>query len=325
MSTVADRIAEGNEYVTRHVYALDNSIVNEEYRAYERAYFDIQQMIAETFRNMVSGEKWSVQHLAAREHLMRQIARRMEALDLEATQIALDGMLNGYKAGFAGAGYTLDTSVFEAMGRGASTLPLLPNEAIRAQLLAPYEGKTYGERWQDNRTEFLLRVKNALVQSQIQGEGVYQAQKRLADALGIDIGRRTKADRAANRAAFARAEMIARTELQRAANNGAIAVYERNRDVLQGYEIKAALDERTCPICGALDGKRFEFGKGQRPPFHVRCRCTVLPVLIDSRLQDEIAGKRVTFSEWAARRGLSRDAYGNAYQLQGASAPVKAA
>lgn len=324
MPTVAERIADGNDYVSSHVYALEAATVNDLYREYQRAYAELQREVVAAFAR-TGADKWTVQDLAARNYLMDQIARQMAVLNQIEAELALSGAVDGYKAGNAGTGYILDTSIYDAMGMGAARLPLLPNEAIRAQLLAPYAGETFSQRFRDNRAEFELKIKRSLVQSQIQGEGVYQAQRRIADALGVDIGRRTKAAKASNQSMFAKTEMIARTELLRASNNGALAVYEANQDVLSGWEFKTAVDDRVCPECAALDGKQYEFGKGQRPPIHPRCRCSVLPILIDKALQDAIAGPRVTFSMWAAKRGLTKDAYGDAYELRGVKAPAKRA
>lgn len=46
------------------------------------------------------------------------------------------------------------------------------------------------------------------------------------------------------------------------------------------YEFMATLDERTCPICSALDGKRFPISAARvgvnYPPLHEGCRCTTI-------------------------------------------------
>jgi SPP1 gp7 family putative phage head morphogenesis protein len=317
LPTVAERIASGNEYVASHIYALEAATVRQLYDAHEQAYREMKTATAALFERL-GKEAWSPEDRGARDALLQQIAQQMAALDEQAAQLTLTAAENGFRGGLYGAGWNIDTS----LGISAA-LPLLPVEAIRAQLLAPYEGMTFVERFTDNRVEFQARIKRSLVQSQIQGETVYQAQRRLAEALGIAIGRRTKADRASNSAAFARTELIARTELLRASNNGALATYQANADVLQGYEIKAALDERTCAQCAAQDGKRYPFGSGERPPFHGRCRCTVLPVLINTELMNRVAGKRTTFNEWAGQRGLTKNAYGQAYELRGQAAPKK--
>ena len=146
------------------------------------------------------------------------------------------------------------------------------------------------------------------MESQALGETIYQAQLRLARALGINIGRRTPAARAANQGLFYKTEMIARTEILRSSNLGALAVYEQNRDVLDGWRWASSRDERVCPICGALDGQQFAFDSPQSPPptgSHPNCRCSVTPVLKDSALEQAIIGPRETYEEWAAARGIT--------------------
>ena len=52
---------------------------------------------------------------------------------------------------------------------------------------------------------------------------------------------------------------------------------------LKYYEFFADTDEKTCPICSALDGKIFEITKAKigvnAPPMHDGCRCDILPVI----------------------------------------------
>jgi SPP1 gp7 family putative phage head morphogenesis protein len=173
------------------------------------------------------------------------------------------------------------------------------------------------------RDEFVRLIRQSVVQSQIEGDSIYKAMRRLAETLGVDISRRTRAARSANRGMFNRLEMIARTEILRSSNLGAMQIYMSNRDVLKGWEWMATLDERTCPICGPLDGRRFTFDSPMLPPpRHVRCRCTVVPVLIDSALEDAIIGRRETYSEWAFRNGITAAQDGGIFSVRGAPAPA---
>ena len=52
---------------------------------------------------------------------------------------------------------------------------------------------------------------------------------------------------------------------------------------LDEYEILSAQDERTCPICSKLNGKRFKLSEAEAgvnfPPLHSNCRCAVLGVI----------------------------------------------
>jgi len=71
---------------------------------------------------------------------------------------------------------------------------------------------------------------------------------------------------------------IARTETVRLANQGLKDLYLENK--IKSYRWLTALDERTCPICEALDGQVFETRDGEAgvnmPPAHSMCRCSMV-------------------------------------------------
>ncbi len=69
-----------------------------------------------------------------------------------------------------------------------------------------------------------------------------------------------------------RMEVIARTEVLRAHNQGRIKFH--NQVGVQKLEWMTMEDERVCPICGPLDGKVFDTGRFPRQPAHPNCRCT---------------------------------------------------
>ena len=78
-----------------------------------------------------------------------------------------------------------------------------------------------------------------------------------------------------------RARMIAATETTRAFYEGQTASF-RASGVVQKQEWRTARDERVCPICGPLHGKRTELGgqwSGVSMPAHVNCRCWIAPVI----------------------------------------------
>lgn len=85
-----------------------------------------------------------------------------------------------------------------------------------------------------------------------------------------------------------RAEVIARTEAMRAANEGQQQLWSQavEEGLLTGTEEKEWIvtpDDRLCPLCEPLDGKTVplkdefetEQGKIDGPPLHPRCRCTL--------------------------------------------------
>jgi len=73
-----------------------------------------------------------------------------------------------------------------------------------------------------------------------------------------------------------RMEMIARTEILRAHNQGRVKFYRQvGFNKLQWLTMD---DERMCPVCGELDGKTFDVDHFPSIPAHSNCRCCVLPV-----------------------------------------------
>ena len=69
-----------------------------------------------------------------------------------------------------------------------------------------------------------------------------------------------------------RMEMIARTEVLRAHNQGRIKFHQQVG--VSKLEWMTMEDERTCPVCGGLDGKVFDTDRFPNQPAHPNCRCT---------------------------------------------------
>lgn len=90
-----------------------------------------------------------------------------------------------------------------------------------------------------------------------------------------------------------RAELIASTEVTRAYAEGNRIAYA-DSGVVEQIEWRAAADERVCPICGPLHGKRgnlktgFRGAKSGFPPAHPRCRCWIVPVINVPQLEQPV-------------------------------------
>lgn len=75
------------------------------------------------------------------------------------------------------------------------------------------------------------------------------------------------------------AKTVVRTSVQHVASTARAVTYEQNSDLVEGYEWVSTLDGHTTPQCRALDGEKFDLGKGPMPPIHPNCRSTTTPVL----------------------------------------------
>ncbi len=69
-----------------------------------------------------------------------------------------------------------------------------------------------------------------------------------------------------------RMEVIARTEMLRAHNQGRLKFHQQVG--VEKLEWMTMEDERVCPVCGPLDGKVFDTGRFPQQPAHPNCRCT---------------------------------------------------
>lgn len=72
---------------------------------------------------------------------------------------------------------------------------------------------------------------------------------------------------------------LVRTSINQVANETSQQVYKANQDVTNRYRYVATLDSKTSPICRALDGQEFDYGKGPKPPQHFNCRSTTVPII----------------------------------------------
>ncbi|MHA1304766.1 MAG: minor capsid protein, partial [Candidatus Heimdallarchaeaceae archaeon] len=70
--------------------------------------------------------------------------------------------------------------------------------------------------------------------------------------------------------------LIARTEVTRMANEGALRHYKKGG--IKRVKFVASFGARTCPICEDLDGGVYKIGEGPVIPVHPMCRCTWVPV-----------------------------------------------
>ena len=310
----ARQLADNIEYVRRHIYALDDNTAAQLLRMFQAAHGQLAALVGQNYYGG-SGENgtWSATDAAFRqrtEMLLEQIRTQIKQLTSDAQLLTFGAAQDAYRASYYGQAWLLDQSL---RGGSGLNLSLLPTEAVRAAILNPYGGLTFVDRYADARDLFVKDIRKAIIGSQIVGDSIPEAIKRLAESLGLNPDRKTW-----DRGLYSRLEMIARTEILRASNNGTAAIYEQNKDVLSGWEFLTAKDDRVCEICAPEDGKRYAFDDtANQPPLHPNCRCDMAPVLQDQELEKKIVGERAPFLVWARDNGITRDRYGNAYDFSG--------
>lgn len=118
------------------------------------------------------------------------------------------------------------------------------------------------------------RIRSEVIRAAAIGTNFKTISKRLQEAGGI-----TKH----------RAMSVARTEVNRVRREATRQIYENNSDILEGWEWVAVKSTRTCPLCLAMDGRRFPLDEPF--PQHINCRCTMKPVILDIPAKTRTLGR----------------------------------
>ena len=144
----------------------------------------------------------------------------------------------------------------------------------------------------------MIGVKEIIAQGMLSG--------RKAETLARDVQRQTGKQ-------LYQARRLVRTTIAQASVDAKVKEFRELG--IEEYEIVCTLDERTCPVCGRMDGKRFKLGEGPMPTFHPNCRCGIRQVLPDSvrgslkRAARDSSGRSIqvpqsmTYAEWNRRFG----------------------
>lgn len=160
---------------------------------------------------------------------------------------------------------------------------------VESVLSYPWSGATFSARLWQNKQVLSYTLKNTLTQGLIRGKSIAEMTKELSDKTG---------------ASFKTAERLIRTETAHIHNEA-----DRNAYIdagIQEYEFLCGLDERTCEVCGALDGQHFKVSDAKPginfPTLHPNCRCTTVEYDPEDALDWQNSGEpmpeRMTYREW---------------------------
>jgi SPP1 gp7 family putative phage head morphogenesis protein len=138
-----------------------------------------------------------------------------------------------------------------------------PAQIHTAAMARPFQGKTLRDWFRKQSRDIQDAYQSAVRLGFVEGESIPQIVRRLKD-----VDKRGRND----------IEKIIRTAITHEAQVARNKITEANSDLFSSEEWVATLDGRTCPICGARDGKRWPIGEGPFPPAHINCRCQRIPV-----------------------------------------------
>lgn len=107
-------------------------------------------------------------------------------------------------------------------------------------------------------------------------------------------------------------DALTRTVINHASSVGRGALFEQNKELLDGYKWISTLDSRTTLICGGRDGQVYEIGLGPMPPAHYGCRSTTIPkVKGEFTLAKRFTGKRASKGAAGGKEVSANSTYGD--------------
>ena len=155
------------------------------------------------------------------------------------------------------------------------TFDVPSDEQIYAAATArPFEGRLLKEWYQGLADGAFRRVRDTIRMGYVEGKTTDQIVREIR-------GSRTQAGVIMQ--SKRGAEAAVRTALAHTANVAKEEVYKKNKSKIKGVEWISTLDGRTSAICRGFDGKVFPINEGPRPPAHVNCRSTTIPVIKTAR------------------------------------------
>lgn len=178
---------------------------------------------------------------------------------------AAENMKNAFKENYS--------DILKSLGKKGFDLP---NKKLMEELLKkPWFGGNFSGRLWGN-TEKLAQILNSeLRQGLQQGKTTTEVAAKIATLM---------------QSSFNSAHRLVRTETMHYLNQSSLEAYKA--EGVQFVQFWAAMDERTCPSCGALHGKIYAIDKVPVLPLHAHCRCTYLPVtdpqMLEKYLREEV-------------------------------------
>lgn len=170
---------------------------------------------------------------------------------------------------------------------------IIDDTALENVMEKPWHGKRFSARIWDNTDRLANEAQEIVGKYIVSGREPKKAAQELAEAFEVEKFH---------------AETLIRTEIAHARSMSDMKAYE---DIgTKRYRYLATLDERTCPVCGGLDGKSFELSGAAEgvnyPVMHPRCRCTTTMDIryFRRRARNPITGKNevtdgsLTYDTW---------------------------
>lgn len=249
---------------------LENKDVRTFARAIRKAQRAINRQIASSATSVLSGTN-ELQALSP-----GQIARlRAVGGDIDTILFALEnnltGSLDNSLREFAERQgdmliRSLNKKIPKASGFGLEFRPVAFDQ-VEQMVNTPLGGEVFKDRLSQNVLQSSRKIKSAMVDSLMRGDGIREATKSVTQILGKEFRRQ--------------AETLVRTEFARVANQANLAAMRQNSKHISKFIFISSLDIDVCPICASLHGEEFPVDHNFIIPVHPRSYSDDTEILTD--------------------------------------------
>lgn len=276
--------------------------------AFQRA----QSEILSKIHQQIMSEGWTLDTMTRTGRLqamLDSITQVLQSLKAEQNGIIEQASIKQFAGAYQRTVYAMDMATPPTIAVAYTPPPL---DAVKILANSPYKGAMFSQRVGIITDAMASDIRDELMQSMIQGEGMDAAALRVRGVLGVD-------DINNPMAYAARARTIARTEIMRAQNDARDFTYAQNSDIVDDTDWVVAPDDKTCRWClrreGMTDSEIEAADPGDDPwgastdcPLHPHCRCTKAPRLkswkdllgldMPENLADDFRGMRNEDGQW---------------------------
>lgn len=239
---------------------------------------------------------------AVRERLMREYDARAygaRITRLESLNGSIDNELsklyaraNSQFRELLGENYTdgYYRTIFDIQNRfGYSSMFATVNaEVVENAISYPWSGANFSDRLWKHKFELQNQLRETLTTGFIRGDSIQTMAKRLAERLDVSRSNATR---------------LIITESSHIHNSAEFNAYKECG--FEEYEFMASIGERTCEVCGGMDGKRIKLADKQFgvnfPPLHPNCRCTTIAFDPDDDIKgfkDRLENGELSYDKW---------------------------
>lgn len=157
---------------------------------------------------------------------------------------------------------------------GSLEYSLPNNKLIESLLKFPWSGENFSNRLWENTRVLANNLNEILTRGLVQGKTIVEMATELDSRM---------------MKGFNEAHRLVRTETMHYLNESSLRAYIDSG--VKEVQLWAAIDERTCPVCGVKHGNKYRLKDAPVLPLHANCRCTYLPV-VDIDEEKEVMSRK---------------------------------